>query len=1126
MAGQRKSATVGAVTALVVGMGAVPAAARAAGSASCTESGVTWRVDYETASTGFGEAATVTGLRRIASGGETDASTLTWELRYENLPTAYPPAGADPPPFQSVRGPLTPSGVERPVVLYLSPRLVTPDGACTVYLSPFPNAGAAATSPRVAVLGDELVHQLNDSGYNQNAIQGFLEGTLNAAGVRVEVEGHPGRRWTDTVGGSGLDGADGHLLDEYRGLLEHDVDGFVMALGRNDALHVAAGATAAERDARRATVENRLTTILGSEVTTRSGCVVAVTAPENATTVDPYYAAEALYFNNLIRFTAALDGTDAWEAVDFGAQARTHKASDPQPWFAADNLTLNAAGRLVYTQQLTRAAQRCSDSVVLWGRSGTLDQGAHGGKRALPSGQALNTRVAAGWDFVPGMLPWFSDITADGTIFFMNVQSAGNVFQPSGEGMTISAFHPDAGTFANIPIKTDRNKTVPVNGTDRLGANQLDVATLKAGNAVAFTGSFPHNGQNPETDGLWPAFGIVTKGPNGAWRVAEGPDANGDGRPDWRNSWSPRELYDATVAADPVHGPALADAICPLNTQLGVRSECAWASEMAVLPHTGDVVIAHYAPGIVSVLDVTGPDAAGRFGARVSAVYDFADIDDPSWPDALAYPDPQPAACPPSSVWGIPAPPEADRKVGLAPREVQADPSTAPGEPERFALSSDMAAYRYHKPQGAPDGCVREQTVFGGIIEFRYDPGAPPADRIRPASPPALTAELDSTVEPVSGLRNLTGMGPIHYDHQGNLWVPTGDGWSGLGVKVYANRPTGRKLSACVDPGTPIEAYRAEVPGARPMWGKVCPPDYNILQPKVLGPIFNITEDPATHNVVFTSWPHGTTVVVDPEGSGIAMTFRVSGVASLMAQAVTAQKVTGPCASDPAQRCTGGPTLAAMQGPVDGSGRLWAVSAQSTPPDIKADDPEMQMRDYDHWAYSVDLSRLMGREPQRLTARAGQASTVQAEVTKTLATTQRAGQYADRDVDSVAGVSGCAPSTCTDPVSGLTAGLAVGDDSNAGVAAGTVVGYRVVVPKPGAYRLTYRAADRTANGTAARIRLAVNGATHETVVPSTGMAEAQGPLLTLPAGTHTVELSAPTAATAGWQLDWITFARQ
>lgn len=1115
------------MTALVVVLGAVPAAAaRAAGSSSCTESGVTWRVDHATSSTVFGEAATVTGLRRIASGVETDASTLTWELRYDNLPSAYPPAGADPPPFQSVRGALTPSGIGRPVALYLSPRLVTPDGACTVYLFPFANAGAAATSPRVAVLGDELVHQLNDSGYNQNAIQGFLEGTLNAAGVRVEVEGHPGRRWTDTAAASGLDRADGWLVDEYRGLLEHDVDGFVMALGRNDARYVAAGATAADRDARRAEVESRLFAMAGDELTKRSGCVVAVTAPENATTVDPEYAAEALYINNLIRFTAAADRTDAWEAVDFGAQARTHKASDPQPWFAADNLTLNTAGRLVYAQQLTRAAQRCADSVVLWGRAGTLDQGAHGGKRALPSGQALNTRVAAGWDFPPGKQPWFSDITADGTIFLMNVQSAGNVFLPSGEGMTLSAVNPDAGTFANIPIKTDRGKTVPVSGTDRLGANQLDVATLKGGDAVAFTGSFPHNGQDAETDGLWPAFGIVTKGADGGWRVAEGPDANGDGRPDWRNSWSPRELYDATVAADPVHGAALANAICPMNTQLGIRSECAWASEMAVLPHTGDVAIAHYAPGIVSVLDVTSPDAAGRYGVRVSAVYDFVDIDDPSWPDALAYPDPQPADCPPSSAWGLPTPVEADRKIGLAPREVQADPSTAPGAPERFALSSDMSAYRYHKPAGAPDGCVREQTVFGGIIEFGYDPGAPPADRIRPVSPPALTAELDSTVEPVTGLRNLTGMGPIHYDHQGNLWVPTGDGWNGLGVKVYANRPSGRKLSACVDPGTPIEAYRADVPGARPMWGKVCPPDYNLHQPKVLGPIFNITEDPATHDVVFTSWPHGTTIVVDPEGSGTAMTFRTSAVTGLMAQAVTDQQVTGPCASDPTRSCTGGPALAAMQGPVDGSGRLWAVAAQSTPTDIKGDDPAMQMRDYDHWAYSVDLSRLMGREPQRLTARAGQVSTVQAEVTKTLTTTQRPGQYADRDVDSVAGVSGCGPSTCTDPVSDLAAGFAVGDDTNAGVPAGTTLEYRVVVPKAGTYQLRYRAADRTANGTAARIRLAVNGAAHQTTIASTGMAEVDGPQVTLPAGTHTIELTAPDAATAGWQLDWLTFTRR
>ncbi len=1053
--------------ALIAAIGAAaPAQAAVDGSASCTEAGVAWRADYTIAPTVYGDALTVTALHRTGA----DASGLTWELRYDNTPGAYPPAGANPPSFQSVRGTL--AQITRPVVTYLSPRLVTPDASCTIYL---------AATPEIGVLGDDLVHQLNDSDYNATALQGYVQGNLARLGITSEVEGHAGARWRD-------------LIDEYRGLLEHDPLGFVAALGMNDALYIAAGPTQAERDARTTEVYNELQAFAG-EMAGRSGCVVAVTAPENATTIDTDYAAAARKVNDWIRFTAAASATDSWEIADFGAEARD------QPWFNADGLTLNGAGRLVYTARIAKAATRCTDGVVLHGKAGTLH------KTGIATGQAFRTRTVDGWDFEPGKGPWFSTIAADGTIFAMNVQTAGHVFLPSGEAMSVTAFHPETGLFSNIRFRSDRNREVPVrpDGT-RVGANLLDVGTLNGGNAVVFTGSFPYGGQDVETEGLLPAFGVVTKGTDGRWRVAEGPDANGDGRPDWRNSWSPRELYDATVAADPVNGPALADAICPLNTSVGVRTECTWASEVAVLPHTNDVVIAHYAPGRLSVLDVTGPDAAGRYGVAVKAVQELSRVDDPSWPDALSYPDPQPAGCPPPPPFQAPVPAEADRKIGIAPREVQADPSTPAGQPERFAVSSDAGAYRYFVPEGAnpPQGCVRSRTIAVPIMEFSYDPTAPVSQRIKPASAPVITGEVESEVEPVNGLRNLAGGGPLHYDRQGNLWMPTGDGWAGLGVKVWAKTAEGRRISRpeCFDPAKALGDYVSTAAGARPLWGVVCRPDYNIVQPKLLGPIFNLDEDRTTGTMLITSWPHATTVAVDPEGSGASMTFKVSNLTGLAAQTVTSQRVEGPCLSDPAQRCTGGPTLQAMQGPYDPStGRLWAFVMQKSPGNLKEDHPEMMMRRFDQWAYSVDIGRLFGREPQVLTRG---TTRIEAEVTETIATTQRAGQIAVTDVESVAALSA------------VDGGYAV---------ASSTVEYRVVVPKAGTYQLTYRAADRLANGSPARIRLTVNGATHTTTLSPTAYAEVAGPRLTLPAGTHTVQLSTPDAASAGWHLDWIAWQR-
>src|SRR5215470_5710398 len=86
-----------AATTLVAATGAQAAVT---GSVSCTEAGVTWRADYTVAPTIFGDALTVTGLRRVAGGSDTDAGGLTWELRYDNTPGAYPPAGSNPPSYQ------------------------------------------------------------------------------------------------------------------------------------------------------------------------------------------------------------------------------------------------------------------------------------------------------------------------------------------------------------------------------------------------------------------------------------------------------------------------------------------------------------------------------------------------------------------------------------------------------------------------------------------------------------------------------------------------------------------------------------------------------------------------------------------------------------------------------------------------------------------------------------------------------------------------------------------------------------------------------------------------------------------------------------------------------------------
>lgn len=1155
---------------------AAPVAAEV-GSASCTEAGVTWVVTYESAETGYGLVLTATDLTRIEDGVETDAGSETWELRWDHVPTVYPPAGVDPPSFGSVRGPLAPTGVERPMPDYLSPRFVTPDGICTVYLTPFTNLDGDDTAPKIAVLGDDLVHQLNDSDTNQTAFQGHVEARLTELNIRSEVEGHVGARLSPPAGTSGQAMADGYLADEYHGLLEHDIDGAVLALGMNDALYIAGGADQTERNARRDEVYASAVQVV-SDLASRSGCVALVTAPQNPTSVDPDYAWAATQVNQFARYVVGIGTTtDSGELVDFGADAANHKSTDAEPWFAADGLHLAGAGLAAYTDALARAAQRCADNVVLWGAPDSLDDAGDttgpdliADRDRLPSGQAFNTRSVDAWDFGPSKTPWFSAVTDDGTLFFMVGGTGGNVFAANGEGMQVAAFNPDDRTFEMIDVKTDRDVVLPqaqcpTDGwpfttlaplgvaswdwcnTDPNQDHELftlggwigDVETLNSGDAVAFTGYQAHLGQDVVTQGSFPALGIVSRGPDGTWQIVEGPDADADGLPDWRNAWSGSELAAATIAAagtDPAaiaEATAMVDAVCPTETEdvNGVPvTDCGpWVNEIDVLPQSGDIVVTHYGSGKLSVIDVGDPDAAGRMTGRIAAVYDLPDIHDPAFPD------------------------DPERMLAPAPREVQADPSSVLGD-ERFALTSDFAP---------------------GLVEFSYDADAPvAADRLRPVSAPVLSGETLRAVEDDpdtpqdESVHRFLGYGQFMYDHAGNLWVPTTAGYKGVGVKVYVNGPSGRRITSpeCLETGPdgqplPLEDYVAATPGTTPTWGKVCRPDFNISQPRILGPTYGIEEDPSTHNVVLTDWAHGITTVVDPEGTGLGMTFRVGNFADPRVQQTSTEPVTGPCwiqpvdpeaprrpvspTDQPDTTCTESPMIGEMQGPIDASGRLWMPLMQTIPRALSVDSPELHMQPLDQWIYSVDVSRLIGRDPHQLTTRPGETTVVQAEQSQTMSTTARPGTVAHTDVTSNAPVRPCLqrlqplgdgfwPISCTDPVTGIRGGTySLGGDvdtdgnSSEPVPAGMTAEYRIVVPKTGTYDITYRATDRGLAGVQ-NLVLTVGGTTHTTEITNgpSQYGEMKDHTLTTPvtltAGTHTVQIAAPQG---GWELDWFALTR-
>ncbi|MEU5882383.1 SGNH/GDSL hydrolase family protein [Spirillospora sp. NPDC047279] len=346
-------------------MVAAPAPASAAtGTATCQGGAAEWRVDYQVVDSAYGPVLTATAFQRRAlpGGSWTDAAAQTWWLRRDNLPTESLGGFT-----QHTGGLAALQGV--PVVTYLSPRFVAPDGACTVYTHPFANGTAG--QPKVVAVGDSLTASLNDASYNQTHLQGYIQGNLNAAGIRTEVEGQSGRYWLappDSGGQprTGLAKADLELLDEIRGLLPHGPQGYVIALGANDAGQVAWIGDAAQRQARIDAAKAAIGQYV-STLTAAGKCVVFITPPDNLAHYwgsDPWlYAWAAQQLTAAMRDMANASATDLIKLQDFAAHSWNHHSyspGDPQVWFGGDDIHLNEIGRLAYTGEFTQAAQQCA----------------------------------------------------------------------------------------------------------------------------------------------------------------------------------------------------------------------------------------------------------------------------------------------------------------------------------------------------------------------------------------------------------------------------------------------------------------------------------------------------------------------------------------------------------------------------------------------------------------------------------------------------------------------------------------------------------------------------------------------------------------------------------------------
>jgi lysophospholipase L1-like esterase len=333
--------------------------AGATGDSTCTDpaGGREWRVSWRTAASPMGVVLTPTAFasRPTGDGTWTDEGAGTWELRWSLVPSPSPEFGTLLPE-KTLRGTLPLLTAARTPVRF-SPRFVSPDGSCTVFAAPYGTGDAGAR--RVAIIGDSLVGQLGpDADMNAPPL---VATPLLERGQRVEVNGQGGRRWTDQPDAApGLERANFVMTDEIRGLRGAEVQ--VIALGTNDAGWVTLAKDQQEYELRLAWVLLHLDPLL-DELAASGQCTVLVTAEDRKVSYigrdEAQFTRAAGEVNDLLRKRAAEDPDDNLRLQDWAATSAGHHTGDPEPWYLADTVHLNAAGRHRYAQELATAAGLC-----------------------------------------------------------------------------------------------------------------------------------------------------------------------------------------------------------------------------------------------------------------------------------------------------------------------------------------------------------------------------------------------------------------------------------------------------------------------------------------------------------------------------------------------------------------------------------------------------------------------------------------------------------------------------------------------------------------------------------------------------------------------------------------------
>jgi hypothetical protein len=241
------------------------------------------------------------------------------------------------------------------VINSVEARLLTPDGACSLYL----RAAGPSAPDGIAVVGDSVIAQLRSSVLADPA-------GIPAGADKWHIVGAPGEGWAATPGeGSGPESSSLNLV---RGVLTERPDVLVLSFGANDAIRVLFasindGAAAAEQA--RAETAKTFAKVL-DEAARTVPCIVLVTPsnwPSNLFGGGIEYSWEARRLVQEIRAAAATRNDRTIAVVDWSALSISHHKPDGEPddWFSdGDEVHTNVIGSLALARYIDdTVSQEC-----------------------------------------------------------------------------------------------------------------------------------------------------------------------------------------------------------------------------------------------------------------------------------------------------------------------------------------------------------------------------------------------------------------------------------------------------------------------------------------------------------------------------------------------------------------------------------------------------------------------------------------------------------------------------------------------------------------------------------------------------------------------------------------------